>query len=179
MHFHTFTFTLRPPSSAHCLGSSSSPPSSSSSSSLSSQVSVIAASTYGCPLLGMHDFPAWANTTDCSTILPTQWNLNIAVFQLLHIFANIFKVCQHYRLQMCRLAAKATPTEILSFSEFFQSANKSNVKLQTELKAELTKFQKYKCVIFDWFFQQMSWDKIRKIKFYTKTNRKLRFLHFL
>jgi len=35
-------------------------------------VSVIAASTYGCPLLGMHDFPAWANTTDCSSILPTQ-----------------------------------------------------------------------------------------------------------
>ena len=34
-----------------------------------SKVSVIAASTYGCPLLGMHDFPAWANTTDCSSIM--------------------------------------------------------------------------------------------------------------
>merc|ERR1712013_164331 len=31
-------------------------------------VSVIAASTYGCPLLGMHEFPIWANTTDCSIV---------------------------------------------------------------------------------------------------------------
>lgn len=31
-------------------------------------VSVIAASTYGCPLLGMHEFPIWANTTNCSIV---------------------------------------------------------------------------------------------------------------
>jgi len=31
-------------------------------------VSVIAASTYGCPLLQMHEFPIWANTTDCSIV---------------------------------------------------------------------------------------------------------------
>ena len=51
-----------------------------------SKVSVIAASTYGCPLLGMHDFPAWANTTDCSSIM--QWNQKTASFSFSEFFRS-------------------------------------------------------------------------------------------
>ena len=48
---------------------------------LYSQVSVIAASTYGCPLLGMHEFPIWANTTDCSIVAASyQWTFFPSLF---------------------------------------------------------------------------------------------------
>jgi len=51
----------------------------------------------------------WVNTTDCSSIVPTQY---------------------------CCYALKSTPTEILSFSEFFQSAftTVKLIYLQVELK---------------------------------------------